>query len=179
MANVHATNALRDHLSVGNGVIVKNINKMDVGKIVKAHGDGRVSVSLFSYVTSALILRHSLAPVTETESPLATKSGMVEVILMQNTIKITRSSIVDITFIVPLGELESGFFHLTGAVNTFFARYQYELNGTILPYLHFMLQPRVTTPVSYQIFRGLNTLSSLVRKTLYHQPEEQLTTKTF
>jgi len=77
---------------------------MDVGKIVEAHGDGRVSVSLFSYVASALILWHSLAPVTETELLLAAKSGMVEVILMQNTIKIPRPSIVDITFIVPLGE---------------------------------------------------------------------------
>jgi hypothetical protein len=102
MANVHAMNALHAHLSVGDGVIVKHNNKMDVGKTVKAHGDGRVSISLFFYEASALILWHSLAPVTETELLLAAKSRMVEVILMQNTIKVPRSSIVDITFIVPL-----------------------------------------------------------------------------
>jgi len=179
MPNLHATDGLRAHLTVGDRVVVKDNNKIDLGKIIKAHGDGRISVSLFSCVTSTLLLQHSLAPVTETESPLEVKSGMAEVILTQNTIKISRLSIVDIAFIVALAELDSGFFHLTGAVNTFFACYQYKPNGTISPYLHFMLQARVAPPVSYQIFIGLNMLSSLVKKTLFHQPEDQSTTKTF
>jgi hypothetical protein len=157
---------------------VNDSNTRVIGKIVKAHGDGRISLSVLSHATSDVLLRHLLSAVTDAEAPFAVKSGMVEVIQVPNTLKISRSSIVDVAFIVPLAELESGSFHVTGAVNTYFARFIIHPNGTISPYNHFVLQARLALPVTYRIFRGLNMFSSMIKRALNHQPEEHSTTKT-
>jgi hypothetical protein len=178
MESSRSAEALRYHLSLGDGVVVNDSNTRVIGKIVKAHGDGRISLSMLSYATSDVLLRHSLSAVTDAEAPFAVKSGMVEVIQVPNTLKISRSSIVNVAFIVPLAELESGSFHVTGAVNTYFARFIIHPNGTISPYNHFVLQARLALPVTYRFFRGLNTFSSMIKRALYHQPEEHSTMKT-
>jgi hypothetical protein len=115
-------------------------------------------------------MRHSLPPVTEDNVPFAVKSGMIEI---PTIIKTHRSSILDITFITPLAEVESVFFHLSGARNTFFIRYRQQLNGSIDLYPYLMLQARIADPITLRIFRGLNMLSSHLKRVLYHMPEYQ------
>jgi hypothetical protein len=180
MQNPHAIGALQTYLSLDDGVIIKqNNNVTAIGKIVKVHDDNKISVSLFSRVSSDLLIHHSLSVVTATKAPFAVNSGMVEVIQMPTIIKIPRSSIVDLAFIVPLVEVESGLFHLTGARNTVFIHYIHHREGSIASYPYSMLQARITEPVSFRIFRGLNILSSSLLRTLYHQPEEHSSSKSF
>ncbi len=180
MQNPHAIIALRTYLSLDDGIILKhNNNDRAIGKIVKSHGDDKVSACLFSQVSSEILNHHSLSAVTDAEAPFALKSGMVEVIQTPTIIKIPRSSIVDLAFIVPLVEVESGLFHLTGAINTFFIRYIHHQDGSIRPYPFFMLHAKIAEPVSFRIFRGLNALSSSLKRSLYHQPEDQSVSKSF
>jgi hypothetical protein len=179
MQNQNATAALRVIVSLDDAIIFNRNNDTAIGKIIKVHGDSWVSVCLFTPITAELLILHSLSAITADESPFAVKSGMVEVIQSSIILKIPRSSIVDLAFIVPLGEVESGLFHLTGAVNTYFIRYMHGNGGNIQPYPYLMLQPRLAEPISFRIFRGLNSLSSSLKKSFYHQPEDQSVSKSF
>lgn len=76
---------------------------------------------------------------------------MIKVIQTAVTSKILRSSIVDVALILPLVEVESGLFHLTGALNTYFICYMHLGDGRIQQYPYYVLQPRVAEPLSFQI----------------------------
>jgi hypothetical protein len=104
---------------------------------------------------------------------------MIKVIQTAVTSKIPRSSIVNVALILPLVEVESGLFHLTRALNTYFICYIHLGDGRIQQYPYYVLQPRVAEPLSFQIFGVLNVLSSSLKKSIYHQPEDQSITKSF
>jgi hypothetical protein len=94
-------------------------------------------------------------------------------------IDIKRAHIVDVAFILPMEEINSGMFFLSGADNTFFIRYILVNNmmKSCRPTLYFCRY--LVEPLSVRLFLTLNTLSQNLRKALYHQPESATTKKTF
>jgi hypothetical protein len=171
--------AVRSITSIDDVVVFERNNNNDIGKIIEGHSNDRVSVVTFKPLTPELLLQHSLPAVTVDDSPFAVKSEMVEVFQTATIMEIRRSSIIDFAFILPLQDVESGLCHLTGALNTFFIRYMYLLDGSIQPYPFSMLQARVAEPLSFRIFRSLNLLSFSIKKVFYHQPEGQTANKSF
>jgi hypothetical protein len=103
---------------------------------------------------------------------------MVELMETEEVWKIHRSTITDLAFIIPLHEVESRLFHLAGARNTYFIRYKCTGDEIIHDYQYSMLQATVGEPLSHRIFKGLNLLSSSVKRLMYHQPEGYTTRKT-
>ena len=154
--------AVRSLTSVDDVVVFQRNNNNDIGRIIQGHGNDRVSVIILEPVTAEYLIQHSLSAVRADDSPFAVKSGMVEVIQTSTILNIARSSIIDFAFVIPLREVESGLFHLTGAQNTFFIRYMHQPNGSFQPYPFYMFQARVAEPLSFRIFRGLNLLSSSI-----------------
>jgi hypothetical protein len=150
--------------SLNDAVIFDNNNMTEVGRIVELHGHNRVSVEILS---RELLTQYSLPCVTVVDYPCAVKSGMVELIEIAEVLNIHRSTITDLAFIVPLHEVESGLFHLSGANNTFYIRYQCDSSGEVDNYKYSPLLARVAQPLSYRIFRGLNLLSLSVKKVFF------------
>jgi hypothetical protein len=70
-------------------------------------------------VTAEVLIRYSLPSVTDSESPVAMKSGMAEVFFSERRLVINIASIIDVAFIVPLQEVGGRSFHLAGARNTY------------------------------------------------------------
>jgi hypothetical protein len=78
----------------------------------------------------------------------------------------------------PLNEAECGFFHLSGANNAFFIRYQLA-NTHMEHFSDSLLQARPFNPFSIRIFCHLNNVSSSIKRSLYHQAKSELVTKSF
>jgi hypothetical protein len=76
-----------------------------------------MTVLLFQKVTADILQQYNLSPA---ESPIATKSGMVEVVLTTTTRTVSRASINDVAFISTANEINGGFLHSSGAHNYFF-----------------------------------------------------------
>jgi hypothetical protein len=67
---------------------------------------------MFKRMDSATLRHIFIRPVTVEDFPLASRDGMVEVYQSNSDeINLVRSAILDITFIVPLEEVESFFFY--------------------------------------------------------------------
>jgi hypothetical protein len=159
--------------SVRDAVVFVHSNLNEVGRITRVHGRDRVSVILFKTVTEELLLQYALSIITLADFHFAVKSGMVELIETTEVWKIPRSTITDLAFLIPLHEAESGIFRLPGARKTYFIRYKCNGDGIVHDYQYSMLQATVAEPLAHRIFKCLYKLSSLVKKLLYHQPEEQ------
>ena len=111
---------LRSYASIDDAITFKHDHDHLIGKIFEIDSNSNVTVLLFLQVTAEVLNRYSLPRVTETESPVASKSGMAEVFLSERRLVINRASIIDVAFIVPLQEVEGGSFHLAGARNTYY-----------------------------------------------------------
>lgn len=177
MANGH--NGTQVLSSLNDSVVFLHDNLSIIGRIVKVHASDKVSLVIFKTVMTDILLHCSLPTITVATSPLAMKSSMVELLETAEVWKIDRSLVTDLPFIIPLHEVESGLFHLSGAQNTYFIWFESNSNGSIIDYQCSMLEPRVAEPLSYRIFRGLNMLSSSITKVFYHQPEGQSMRKSF
>lgn len=87
-----------------------------------------MDVIVFKRMSSDISQQHSLPPVTATEYPMAHHGNMVEVIAsMSDLVSVPRASILDIVFIVPMKEVESGMFHIAGSRSAFYTRFTFEL----------------------------------------------------
>ena len=85
-----------------------------------------VEVLIFEKVTSDISKQHSLQPVAAADYPMAYHGHMQEVVgKITDTLSVPRRSIVDIVFILPITEVESGMFHIAGSQSVFFIRYIY------------------------------------------------------
>jgi hypothetical protein len=164
--------------SVNDSIVFVHNNSNEIGRMVRVHRGDRISIVLFKTITEEVLLQFALPIITSTDSPLAVKSGMVELMETEEVWKIPRSTITDLTFIIPLHEVESGLFHLAGACNTYFIRYKCTGDEIIHDYQYSMLQATVGEPLSHRIFKGFNPLSSSVKRLMYHHPEEHATRKT-
>jgi hypothetical protein len=126
-------NASQQLSSLNEAVIFGHNNVKEVGRIVEVHGSNEVSVVLFKTVSEELLMQYSLPSITAADYPCAVKSGMVELIEIAEQWNIWRSNIYDIAFIVPLCEVESCLFHLSGALNTFLSAFNVTVMVTSMP----------------------------------------------
>jgi hypothetical protein len=101
---------------------------------------------------------------------------MIEVYQSCDEINLARSAILDIAFIVPLEEVESGLFFLSGADNVYFACFI--VSVTVVPFKKsYYFGCHLIEPIGVQLFTMINALSQHVRKALYHNPESGATRK--
>ncbi len=142
-----------------------------LGTIISGNQE-TVIVQLFKSMDSETLQRFHLRPNTnEDEIP--------EVYQSSEQIEIGRKAIVDVAFILPLDEIESGLFFLARTENTYCIRY-IMVNDALIscrPSLYF--SRCLVEPLSVCVFNHLNTLAHHLQKALYHQRESSISRKTF
>jgi hypothetical protein len=115
-------------------------------------------------------------PVTVEEFPLASQNGMIEVYQSSDKITLIQSALLDITFIVPLEEVESSLYFLSGANNVYFACFI--VSTIVVPFKKsYYFRRHLIEPIGVWLFMMINALSQNVRKALYHNPESGATWK--
>lgn len=155
-------------------------NTDDVGYGMPLHcSEDQLFVRLFQVVTSEILKRYFIQPVNATDYPLACLDEMEELYLTTDEIYISRSDVTDILFVVPIAEVESGMFSMSGASNVYFIRYKF-LNGEMHCFpTSFYFSRYIVEPLGVRLFNVLNTLSQHLRRALSHVSESSPTKKTF
>jgi hypothetical protein len=174
---------LRSSIQVGDYIKflcnnASNNSNFSLGEVIHCNTQS-VKVKLFHPMDSATLQRFTLQPISPTEYPLAFQDQMLEVYKSSTEMYVERSFITDIAFVVPMAEVESGMFYLSGAENVFCIRYMLEDNvmKTCAPCLYFSRY--MVEPICVRLFTALNTLSLHLRRSMYHQSESSISKKTF
>jgi hypothetical protein len=149
--------------------------------IVTKHTMDFVDVIVVRRMTSELSQQYSLPPITAAEYPMAYNANMVEVIAnMKDSLSVNRSFIVDIIFIVPIREVESGMFHMAGSDHVYFIRYFIDDDERLSECnTVFYFERSLVEPFSHRVFSSLNCLAQSLKRSLYNQKESDLLSKTF
>ncbi len=128
---------------------------------------------------SATLQRFTIKLINPTDYPLAYHDQMVEVYKTLEETYVDRCNIIDVAYIVPVSEVESGRFYLSGADNVFCTRYMM-VNATMQACSSCLYFSRYyVEPFSVRLFTTLNTLSQNLRRSLFHQPESQISKWSF
>ncbi len=116
---------------------------------------------------------------THLKIPLAFEDRITEMYKTYEILFVDRSDIQDIVFIIPVAEVESGVFHLSGADNVFCTQFvkENQYMRCSLPSLYFSRY--IVEPFSIRLFMALNTLALHLRRSMYHQAESALRKRTF
>jgi len=69
---------------------------------------------------SAYLQQFSLPLISSESFPMASQSHMIEVVGQDTYVEVERAEVHDIAFILPIFEVESGWFHMSGSCNSFF-----------------------------------------------------------
>jgi hypothetical protein len=151
-----------------------------VGKVINgAVGGNCCEVQVYLRMTSDFLQRHSLPPVTTANFPLSSQSAVMEVVSHDVTDRIDRDSIVDVAFVVPLAEAESGLYNLSWSYNSFLIRYSLH-QGNVHQYRsEYYFVSRPVEPLSIRLFHSLNYLAGLLKRALYHQGEAEISCRSF
>jgi hypothetical protein len=155
------------------------VDDLAVGKIVGGGGN-ILQVAVFTRTTSEILLQYLLPPITTALYPTASLAHMIEVVLVDCSVSILRPSVYDVAYVVPLSEVESGLFNMSGCYNCFYMRYSLK-GGAVLAYYaseyYFVSHP--VEPISIRLFHSLYHLSGMMKKALYHQGEAAACSRTF
>ena len=128
---------------------------------------------------SAYLQQFSLPPISSESFPMASQSHMIKLVGQDNYVEVERAEVRDIAFVLPIFEVESGWFNMSGSYNSFFTWYLIT-NGAVeqyIPKYYFIL--RVIEPFSICLFHSLNTLVGLLKKSFYHIGEAESCIHTF
>jgi len=101
---------------------------------------------------SAYFQQFSLPPITSDSFPMASQSHMIKLVGQDTYVEVERAEVRDIAFVLPIFEVESGWFNMSGSYNSFFTRYLIT-NGAVeqyIPKYYFLL--RVIEPFSNPLF---------------------------
>jgi len=124
-------------------------------------------------MTSNIINRYSLQPITSTFFPVASNTNIVELFGTTRIRTAARKDVVDVVFNLPVKELESGMVYLTGASNLYFVRFFITEDNTLFPHPSlFYFSVSYVTPFSIRLFGSLNVLSQNLKKScvMYQNP---------
>jgi hypothetical protein len=92
-----------------------------------------VEVVIFEKVTSDISKQNSFKPLSAIDYAMAYHAHMQEVFRrVTNKLSVPQRSIVDIIFILPITEVESGMFHITGSKVAYFMRYYMQADGKLI-----------------------------------------------
>jgi len=137
-----------------------------------------IQVRIFNGMSSRIIRRHAIRPLQASDHPTA--SAMVEVIGTETRCTFSRDQILDIAFVLPLLEVESGNFFMAGAANCFVCRFIYE-NENLESYvsISYYFSWRPVEPLSLRFFSQLNALAGNLKKMMCHTAESQISMRSF
>lgn len=140
-----------------------------------------VEVLLFEKVTSDISKQNSFQPLSAIDYPMAYHGHMQEVFgRVTNNLSVPRRSIVDIIFILPITEVESGMFHIAGSKVAYFMRYYMRADGKLIGCTSYVYLKRyMVEPFSHRIFSSINHLAHHLKKKMYHLKESETTSKSF
>ncbi len=133
---------------VGDYIKFIRTNVGDVLGEISYRNSERVKVKLLRAMNSVILQWFNVTPINQTDFPLASQDNVQEVYQSSDEIYVKRSTIIDVAFIIPVAEVESGMFFLSGVENTFCIRYILVDNKLVS-----------------------RTLSQHLRRTMYHQAE--------
>jgi hypothetical protein len=170
--------AIQKNVQAGDSVKFQSGNFHRLGIVVSVD-TATVSVRLFKDMDSATLNRYCLRPIVAEEYPLAAQDQVAEVYLTSDELLIERCDIVDVAFILPIQEVESGIFFLSGSENSFCLRYILAGNEMKSCHPSFYFSRFLVEPLSVRLFVAINTLAHHLRKSLYHQPESAISKKSF
>ncbi len=104
---------------------------------------------------------------------------MVEVFQTPHYANISRHSISDVAFIIPINEVESGRYFLSCAENTYVIRF-FHNGDKIQPWVtSFYFSRHLIEPIGIRLFHSLNALSDHIRRSMFHRPESVSTSQSF
>jgi hypothetical protein len=112
------------------GSAPNSINNVGYGEIIE-HLNDIVTVKLFKVLSSEVLRRYFIRPLTIMDNPLAFQDNLEELYVSLDVVSVSRSNILDVIFVVPVAEVESGMFYLSGANNVFCIRYQISADGRL------------------------------------------------
>jgi hypothetical protein len=170
--------AIQNNVQVGDYVIFSSTNRNGMGEIVSASAT-TVHVKIVKEMDSSTLQDFNISPITPTDFPLASQDGLVEVYKTQEVVSLERSLIRDVAFFVPIQEVESGMFYMSGAENTFYIRYIKVNNSMQQCMPSFYFSRYLVEPLGVRLFTAMNTLSQHLRRAMYHQPESVISRKSF
>jgi hypothetical protein len=111
--------------------------------------------------------------------PNASKDEISEVYQSSDLVEIERKAIVDVAFIAPMEEIDSGMFFLSGVDNAYCIRYVFVNNTMCSARSSVYFARYLVEPISIRLFMNLNSLAHHLRKALFHQWESSISRKTF
>jgi hypothetical protein len=173
-------NEIQSKISVNDCVSFETQFGVKLGVIVDTNTES-IDVIVFQRVTSEMSQEHTLRPVTAAEYPVAYHGNMAEVLArVTERLSIFRLSVVDIIFIVPISEVESGLFHVAGSRMAYFTRYVIKDNGARSQCsLKFYYNRHTVEPFSHRLFLSFNHLAQNLKRGMYHLKESATTKKSF
>jgi len=162
-------------------VLLKNAmgNNTTVAELLSA-SEENLTCRHYLPITSDILSRFSLQPITSSFFPVASNTNVVELFGTARTTTVARRDVVDVVFSLPITELESGMVYLTGASNLFFVRFTLSEDDRLFPFpssVYFNIC--YIAPFSIRLFGSLNMLSQNLKKILFHVPESQEPKKMF
>jgi hypothetical protein len=172
--------AMRECVGVGDYIKFSNLLGQERHGLILAGGDNnQVRVLMLRRVTTETFERYSFTPITATAYPMAYTSRMVELMSVGEEIYLPRHSIIDIIFVLPIQEVESGYLSMAGSHSMFFQRYGM-LNDAIAPCPESVyFSSYLVEPLSVRLFQSLNMLATHIKRAMYHGPMSSISFKTF
>ncbi len=93
------------------------------GEVVATVNKDRLQCWIYSLMTSSILTRFLLPPITTSTFPVAVRSVIIEVVATNTFETITRDEAEVIVIIMPIREVESGNLFITGAANLYSVHY--------------------------------------------------------
>jgi hypothetical protein len=158
--------AIQSAVSVRDFVLLKNAmgNNTTVAEVLSA-SEENLTCRHYLPITSDILSRFSLQPITSSFFPVASNTNVVELFGTARTTTVARRDVVDVVFSLPITELESGMVYLTGASNLFFVRFTLSEDDRLFPFpssVYFNIC--YIAPFSIRLFGSLNMLSQNFKK---------------
>lgn len=171
---------IQNKVSVNDCIAFQHQSRTRLGRIVEDRVESLV-VLLYNMVTSEISRQHSLKPLTAIDYPMAYHGNMLEVLeSITDRVSISRQSIIDIVFIVPIMEVESGVFHIAGSKVTYFSRYFIQADRKVKENKSkFYFDRYIVEPLTHRLFSSLNYLAHNLRRAMYHLRESDISSKSF
>ncbi len=173
------TEEIRRTVSVGDFIAFRQGDDYVIGEIIEA-GPHEVTCHEFAHMTTDIIGQFSLQPLTQSLYPVSSQLALTELVGTSSVVVMDWLEIVDLIFVISVGEVESGIVHMTGASNLYVIRYEV-IDGTQInnyaPSYYFLC--RMFQLLNVRLFLALNCLAHNLKKQLFNSPSSTVTRKRF
>jgi hypothetical protein len=133
------------------------------GEVVATVNEDRLRCRVYSLMTSSILTKFLLPPITESLFPVAARTVITEVVATNTFKNISRDEVEDLVFILPISELESGDVFITGATNLYFVRYLVDQTFFVNFYSIQFFGYHFIQPLTIRIFSAINMLAFTIK----------------